>query len=520
MQCTLMQLGYTNYNVRLFQVVLRKGAFPPSVQTLSIYGARRLRVEEGAVRELTSLSRLEMRRIGTLTVHGDGLSLPSNASLAFIAIDNVESMTIESHAFSGQWDTGAKIKITYVRQLNVKENAFSFRSPVQAPSIIVEQSNWPDIDAMAFNGTFREMALSAIATKMCRRNAFSGEIRDLSMDRVNISEVREGCITGSGTLHRLSITNSRLGVIRHRGISGNITSVNIMDSSIVLVQPNGVQLNASTLDIKRSNFSSIMVRGLNVLADKIYLAKLTVDRLDSHALKAVKVAANGSEKKDRFGIYSLTVKNAGRASLAFDNATAVQLVRLSVGVPEPAVCPVDRWVRQLTGAGETDPLDATQRLILKMLQRDWLCRPDQPAPSAAPGADSEDSGAPGAERGDPGADRGGTVATDADNLLSSRTNDEEHSYDDIVEGIVVAVILLGAGLLVGTFVLKRRNRETKSSENEVTRTTPASDSKEYRQIRIEPDGLRQRKVRPTERQSQASHDDDKEDETSGLRRRM
>ncbi|XP_043215327.1 uncharacterized protein LOC122378384 isoform X2 [Amphibalanus amphitrite] len=442
-----------------------------------------------------------------MKVLSNGLALNSNSSLAFLAIDSVRHMKLEAGAFSGHWDTEAKLRIGYVSSLVLSQNTFSFQSSPHIPSLVIEHATLQDIEPMAFNASLEFLTLKDVEIKMCRRNGFGGSIQALSMDRVDLNEVREGCINGSGSLRRLSVSNSRLGVIRHRGICGSIPTVTIRNCSVSLLQPNGLQLRTAKLDIYSSEFTSIMTRGLNVLANQIYLRKMVVDTLQGHALKALRTTENENDSPS-IHILNLTVQHTYNGSLAFDPETNVELVHLSVGIPEPPVCPVERWVRQLTDTSETAPLGQTQKQMQTQLNRHWLCKGPSSTTPATAGV--KNGGGESAEQ-DPHA----TVdAEETDDKASVRSSEDSDLVGEVIALLIVASFVLGGigccccrGVAISRVSEKlngHRGRERKSEISSKTGPDPIS----YTSITVTDSVAKPCKKGPASTQGRAAESND------------
>ncbi|KAF0309377.1 hypothetical protein FJT64_019500 [Amphibalanus amphitrite] len=289
----------------------------------------------------------------------------------------------------------------------------------------------------------------------CQQGTF-GELSNIDMNRVNITELGEGCVNGSGSLHRLSVSNSHLGVIGQRGICGNIDTVAISNTSVSVLESNGLQLRTTKLGIQSSHFNSVMTRGLNVLADEVFLREMAVNTLHWRGLKSLKVSEEGKGRTS-FRIMNLTVEHAANGSLALDvDPGVLQLVRLSVGVPEPPVCPVDRWVRQLTDTRETAPLGLTEQRMQALLQRDWLCRESRSTTPAATGA--EDGGGGSVEREDP-------IASP----VTERTDDFSMDYRLTIVVIVALVFVFIIVALIAILIArsKQSSDEAKSSRRAI-----------------------------------------------------
>ena len=370
------QAGFYHGRMRfvVFQVVLRRGDFPTSVECIEIYGASRLKIYEHALLDLTSLARVELHRVDKLTVYPNGLELRKNAALATFSMDSVKKLTLGSYAFSGFWERRATIKIGYVTSLYIRPQAFNFRSVSGGPDLIIEQVKSLDMASRAFNAPFQSLILATSNTKVCRKNTFGHNIRRIEMSRLNMSDVREDCINGTPNLRLLRISNCDLGAIRHRGVHGKISNMKIYDSNVAMLQPNGFQVQVGDLTIEKSNFRSIMTRGLNVVANNsVFLNKVNVSSLHKHALIALEVRKTENDNGSPIHVDSLTISRAEHGSLTFHEAADVEFRRLSVRAPEPPVCPMTRWVRQLTGSEESEPLSPREEQILSMVWRHWLC---------------------------------------------------------------------------------------------------------------------------------------------------
>ncbi|XP_043217334.1 uncharacterized protein LOC122385733 isoform X2 [Amphibalanus amphitrite] len=433
------------------RISLRKGDLPASTETIKLERVDQLTVYQGALLDLTSLTNLELHGIGTLTTLANAIAPRKNSLLHVVDITYVNNIEIGRRAFSGFWTEQATLNIRHIEKMQIKENAFWFKQPFHAPHLGIKNVDVLHAASNAFNMPQGTLDIEGINMQRCEQGTF-GELSNIDMDRVNITELGEGCVNGSGSLHRLSVSNSRLGVIGQRGICGNIDTVAISNTSVSVLESNGLQLRTTKLGIQSSHFNSVMTKGLNVLADEVFLREMAVNTLHWRGLKSLKVSEEGKGRTS-FRIMNLTVEHAANGSLALDvDPGVLQLVRLSVGVPEPPVCPVDRWVRQLTDTRETAPLGLTEQRMQALLQRDWLCRESRSTTPTATGA--EDGGGSSVEREDP-------IASP----VTERTDDFSMDYRLTIVVIVALVFVFIIVALIAILIARSKQSSDEAKSN-------------------------------------------------------
>ena len=307
----------------LFQVILRNTSFPPSVESIYFYGANDFEIRENALSNLPHLARMEIRLVSSLKIFSRGIAIHPKAPLGFFGITSVSYLKFEEDAFSGLWNANTDISIIFADKLRFSKNTFNYhsKSPMRTPRLLIHHSSIKDIPSSTFNGPLEYVQMKMVNVKLCRKNVFGSKIKAIYLDRVEISEIRENCICGSGVLSLLHIYNSKVGIIRHRGISGDVPSFTLGNSSIKILQPNAISVQAKTFNMLMTKFTIFMSRSMNIVAKTVYFRKVFIEKLKS--LGFYSIDANVVK------IMNLTVANMHSQSLEFNPKTNVDVIHLS-----------------------------------------------------------------------------------------------------------------------------------------------------------------------------------------------
>ena len=382
--CTLSKLKFAKYppptllghpmfrlsHFILFQITLRQGDIPPSVQGIYIIGSGHLTFQKHAFYNLPSLSTLfvDLQHEGELNVDNNGLELQNKSDQFFLKIENAKVVVFANSALAGFWTDAATIKLQIIQSLYIQQNSFSFSSKGYGPSLIMERVDGLHLAPYALRAPIRSLEMSSVYMSKCLNGSFDGTIFNMKMNHVKIDFVRKGCIETSG-MSKLSIDSSTIETVRSQGFSGKIRGVKIQDTAVAKIEQNGFSLQVATLRIENCQFDDLMTSGLSATANEsINLEAVNVTTLRKHALIGLQVLNNNVGHRYALNIHNFNIAHAEQESLAFSEQTKLRLVgNLNVPVPDPRICPTERWVRWLVGKpGRQQLSDAYGKVLGKV----------------------------------------------------------------------------------------------------------------------------------------------------------
>ena len=344
----------------LFQTLFGAGLLPPSVQNISISNARRIAFRDDTFSNITRLHSIHLNKIVTLRIGKINWTQVVDAEHMTITISNSNVLDLDSGAFSGLRSPGPGIHISDVFSCHISESAFHSDSSIQA--VVLQNIQILRLDNGGFRAAIGQLKLdSTIFTGYCGNYFFSEHIGNLSLTRVTISEVRNGCL-GNGFekyWDSLTIRYSNLGNIEPYGISGHIRHVVIEKSSLGSVPRRGLNLITSTFTVKDTRIGELKEDAFFVLFyQSASLQESNITSLRANALRWLTTWTRRDEGEATLTIRGVLVDEAEYRSLTISGN--VRLVLRDVVLRDRCQCDVGREKVRLYLEGEVLH-DATEK---------------------------------------------------------------------------------------------------------------------------------------------------------------
>ena len=328
----------------LFQVSISSGELPSSIETMHITNCEDMSVAKDTFSHLQDLQRIHFGDVQRVSIASNNWSRIRRPEHVMITIDRLSELVLESGAFSGWADSGARIAIRHVASCFISTNAFESDSTIQ--SVVLQ--NIPDLflESNAFQTDVDQLEFDNISLAFgfpC--GPFSGRIRNLSLRSVTAKSKYVGskCLHVGDGCDSLTVRSSDLGDIQPFGINGTVNDVVIEDSRLGHVDPQGLRLNTSTFTMKSTMIKELATDALDIVFNQS--ASFETSSIDVLRRNAFRRLEPRSGSPATLVVRQLLMNNTEHGSLAFSKQTEITL--LDIVLREPCDCSVDELFLQL-----------------------------------------------------------------------------------------------------------------------------------------------------------------------------
>ena len=266
-------------------MTFQSGAFPATVQHITIAGAGYITIGPGAVMDLPRLEQLTIKSLSNLHIQPNGLRLHSNNKLRELWIAEVTSVTIQESAFSGTWESDTLVRMEDIQVLTVEPNGLNHQSHSLGPRLELIGVKLLNMSPASIVAPISRLLMSRVSMAECRPNSIGGDVARLVLNNTSINTARTGCVRAGGdSMETLLIVSCSLVSVQEQAFSGRIRDVVISNTRMTSIDQNGFQIQVYKVEVNDTNIDTLNSRGLNVSAKtSILFHNVRVRSLKRHA---------------------------------------------------------------------------------------------------------------------------------------------------------------------------------------------------------------------------------------------
>ena len=348
----------------LLQTTINMGSLPMSVKSINISNMKKMEVKSRSIASIGNLESIIFKNIDKVILLENSLNRQAQHGPLSMTIEHVNKLEIYSNALSKWKRPHSQINIRNVEECTVDWSAFSPSSEIE--NVLFENISSLAVDGGAFKANITRLALKNAALDKCCYNAFGGRIEALTLQSLEIKEMKSSCLNAQ-SWGSLNLTSCHLHHIENGAFQGTISSVTIETTNVGLVESRGFDMSVATLSIRASMFGDLASESLSVVAsESIVLQQNNVTTLQTNAFNSLRI----SQPDKPINVTDLFVGHTEYGAFRFIHDTKVILHGLLIHVH--CRCDVRRLALQLVFGTNTTPRDiATEEepLLLEPLRR-------------------------------------------------------------------------------------------------------------------------------------------------------